>query len=65
MARNGYRIFDSDTHVGPVMDVLERFLTDAEKAKLAAWEQHKTANKRGHVTYTRGQRRYQIGRAHV
>jgi predicted TIM-barrel fold metal-dependent hydrolase len=58
MARNGYRIFDSDTHVGPVMDVLERYLADAEKAKLAAWEQHKTANKRGHVTYTRGQRHY-------
>ena len=58
MARNGYRIFDSDTHVGPVMGVLENYLTDAEKAKLAAWEQHKTVNQRGHVTYTRGQRRY-------
>lgn len=58
MAKNGFKIFDSDTHVGPVMDVLERYLADAEKAKLAAWEPHKTTNKRGHVTYTRGQRRY-------
>ncbi len=58
MARNGYKIFDSDTHVGPVMDVLEKYLTSAETAKLPAWEQHKSANKHGHVTYTKGQRRY-------
>ena len=58
MARNGFKIFDSDTHVGPVMDVLDPYLSGAEKAKLASWEQYKTANKRGHVTYTRGQRRY-------
>jgi predicted TIM-barrel fold metal-dependent hydrolase len=58
MARNGFRIFDSDTHVGPVMEVLEKHLSSAEKARLPAWEQHKSANKRGHVTYTRGQRRY-------
>jgi predicted TIM-barrel fold metal-dependent hydrolase len=58
MARGGFRIFDSDTHVGPVMDVLEKYLAEADKAKLAAWEPHRTANKRGHVTYTKGQRRY-------
>jgi len=58
MARNGYKIFDSDTHVGPLMNVLEKYLTAAEAAKLPAWEQHKSANKHGHVTYTKGQRRY-------
>ena len=58
MARNGYRIFDSDTHVGPVMDVLDKHLAAAEKAKLPAWEEFKSANKRGNITYTRGQRRY-------
>ncbi|MGH8642807.1 MAG: amidohydrolase family protein [Burkholderiales bacterium] len=58
MARNGYRIFDSDTHVGPVMDVLDKHIASAEKAKLPAWEEFKSANKRGNVTYTRGQRRY-------
>ena len=58
MARNGYKIFDSYTHVGPVMDVLEKYLSGAEKAKLLEWEPYRTANRRGNVTYTRGQRRY-------
>jgi predicted TIM-barrel fold metal-dependent hydrolase len=58
MARNGYRIFDSDTHVGPVMDVLDKHIAAAEKAKLPAWEEFKAANKRGNITYNRGQRRY-------
>jgi len=57
MARNGYRIFDSDTHVGPYMDVLERYLSGDEKAKLAGWEQFKSKSK-GHTVYTKGQRRY-------
>ena len=29
MARNGFKIFDSDTHVGPYMEVLEKYITDA------------------------------------
>ena len=58
MARNGYKIFDSDTHVGPVMDVLDKHIASAEKAKLPAGEQFKSANKRGNITYTKGQRRY-------
>ena len=57
MARNGYRIFDSDTHVGPYMDVLERYLAAEEKAKLAGWEPFKSKSK-GHTVYTKGQRRY-------
>ncbi len=57
MARDGYRIFDSDTHVGPYMDVLEKYLPAGEKAKLGAWEAHKSKS-RGHPVYTRGQRRY-------
>src|SRR6476620_4000357 len=57
MARNGFRIFDSDTHVGPYMDVLERYLSGAEKDKLAAWEPHRSKSK-GFPVYTKGQRRY-------
>ncbi|TMG78556.1 MAG: hypothetical protein E6H77_06130 [Betaproteobacteria bacterium] len=57
MARNGYRIFDSDTHVGPYMDVLERYLSSEEKAKLAPWEPFKSKNTE-RVVYTKGQRRY-------
>ena len=57
MARNGFRIFDSDTHVGPYMDVLERYLSAAEKSKLADWEPHRAKSK-GFPVYTKGQRRY-------
>jgi uncharacterized protein len=58
VARGGYKIFDSDTHVGPYMEVLEKYLADPEKTRLAGWEQFKTINKRGQQTYTRGQRVY-------
>lgn len=62
MARNGFRIFDADTHVGPVMEVLEKYLTDAERAKLPAWEQYKNIGDRGFskglTSYTRGVRSY-------
>ena len=37
--KNGYRIFDSDTHVGPYMEVLQKYLTESEKTRLAGWEQ--------------------------
>ena len=58
MAKDGYKIFDSDTHVGPLMNVLDPFMTDAEKKKLEGWAEYKTINKKGDVTYNRGQRRY-------
>jgi predicted TIM-barrel fold metal-dependent hydrolase len=58
LARNGYRIFDSDTHVGPYLDVLENYLTAAEKSKLPAWEQYKSATNRGYAIYAKGQRHY-------
>ena len=31
MARDGYRIFDSDTHVGPDAAILERYLSQGER----------------------------------
>jgi hypothetical protein len=34
VARDGLRIFDADTHVGPSMDVIERYLSAAERAAL-------------------------------
>lgn len=66
MARAGFKIFDSDTHVGPFVDILDPYLDAATKASLAEWEPYKQAHHRtGHVTYTRGQRRYrrQLGTA--
>ena len=58
MAKNGYKIFDSDTHVGPFMEVLDKYLTDSERKRLAGWEQYKTLNKNGNLTYTKGARVY-------
>ncbi len=58
MAKDGYKIFDSDTHVGPLMNVLNPFMTDAERSKLDAWSEFRVVNKKGDVTYNRGQRRY-------
>ena len=58
MAKDGYKIFDSDTHVGPLMNVLDPFMTDAERNKLEGWSEFKAVNKKGDITYNRGQRRY-------
>ncbi len=58
MAKDGYKIFDSDTHVGPLMNVLDPFMTDVEKKKLEGWSEFKAVNKKGDITYNRGQRRY-------
>jgi hypothetical protein len=40
MARDGYRIFDSDTHVGPDARILAGYLSEAEKDGLRGWEAH-------------------------
>ncbi len=58
MAKDGYKIFDSDTHVGPLMNVLDPFMTDVERKKLEGWSEFKAVNKKGDITYNRGQRRY-------
>ena len=38
MARDGYRFFDTDAHVGPYVDVLEPYLTAEDEARLVGWE---------------------------
>jgi len=58
MARDGFKIFDSDTHVGPDARILARYLSGAEKDRLREWEAYKSRDRSGHETYTRGQRRY-------
>jgi uncharacterized protein len=58
MARDGYRIFDSDTHVGPDARILAGYLSEAEKDRLSGWEAYKSKDRSGHETYTKGQRRY-------
>jgi predicted TIM-barrel fold metal-dependent hydrolase len=58
MARDGYRIFDSDTHVGPDAAILDRYLSQGEKDRLAGWDEYRATGRTGQVTYTKGQRRY-------
>jgi len=41
MARDRYRIFDSDTHVGPDAQILAGYLSQSEKERLAAWEPYR------------------------
>ena len=60
MARNGFQIFDADTHVGPTMDVLERYLSAAERAALEPLRDLRRVNARtGQVSYHAGERKYE------
>src|SRR5687767_9551551 len=59
MARNGYKIFDADTHVRPDADLLEPYLIASARAKLARYENFKTRNKEGAITYLMGERKYE------
>ena len=61
MARDGFRIFDSDTHVGPDARILARYLSEAEKDRPQEWEKFKSVDRNGRETYTRGRRRYRRG----
>ena len=36
MARNGYKIFDADTHVRPDADLLKPYMTAAARAEVGA-----------------------------
>lgn len=58
MAKNGYKIFDSDTHVGPVLEVLDKYIGEAEKKTLISWDQFKRTNAAGLSNYNRGARVY-------
>ena len=59
MARDGVRIFDADTHVGPSMDVLERYLSAAERAALEPLSDRGATRPNGQVTYQGGERKYE------
>ena len=47
MARDGYRIFDSDTHVGPDAGILANYLSAAEKTRLAGWAEYEARDRHG------------------
>ena len=61
MARNGFKKDDADTHSGAPMDILMRYLTEAEKEKLKPYEPYKETHRRtGHINYHFGSRHYQL-----
>ncbi|MFI5268961.1 MAG: hypothetical protein ACHQ7M_16420, partial [Chloroflexota bacterium] len=57
MAKDGYLIFDSDTHVGPPMEVLEPYLSRPEIAALAPYAAHRR-QRSGASVYAIGERHY-------
>jgi len=62
MAKNGYKIFDSDTHVGPQADILERYMSAGDLGKLKEFEGFLRKNdKTGHSTYNFNTRKYARG----
>jgi hypothetical protein len=66
VAKDGFRIFDTDTHVGPSMDVLENYMDAGERDRLAPFAEFRSvAGRTGQVTYRMGARKYerQLGRA--
>jgi len=58
MAKNGFKVFDSDTHVGPALEVMDKYISQTERDKLKDWEKFKVTSKRGYSNYTRGARTY-------
>ena len=58
MARDGYRIFDSDTHVGPDAASSRPISAQPRGTRLAGWAEYESRDRHGKITYTKGQRRY-------
>ncbi len=47
MARNGFKIFDADTHVRPDADLLQPYLDVDMRAKLNQFDRYKPRTKKG------------------
>lgn len=59
MARNGNKIFDADTHVGPSMDILEQYLSSEQRAAFEPFADQRRVNETtGQVSFTIGARSY-------
>ena len=60
MARKGFKIFDTDTHVGPYVNVLEPYMSARDKQVLEEdWAEFKGKGARtDNTSYTRGARKY-------
>ncbi len=56
--RNGYRVFDADTHVSPAAEVLENYVDPGFRPRLAELAQYRQASGEGRHHYSFGRKFY-------
>jgi predicted TIM-barrel fold metal-dependent hydrolase len=57
--RDGYKIFDADTHVGPLADIVTRYLSTKDQERLKAFEPYRREREGSdHYTYNFNTRKY-------
>ena len=56
--KNGFRIYDSDTHVSPAAEVLERYVDPGFRPRLAELAPYRQATDEGIHHYTFGRKFY-------
>src|SRR6202043_1257469 len=59
--RNGFRVYDSDTHVNPAAEVLERYVDPAFRARLGGLSPYRVAVGQGAVGGVEGLHNYRVG----
>jgi predicted TIM-barrel fold metal-dependent hydrolase len=56
--KNGYRVYDADTHVSPSAEVLERYIDPGFRSRLAELEPYRRATGEGLHSYSFGRKYY-------
>src|ERR1700731_4733686 len=59
--KNGFRVYDSDTHVNPAAEVLERYVDPGFRPRLAELEPYRFAGGEGAVGGVAGLHNYRVG----
>jgi hypothetical protein len=59
--KNGFRVYDSDTHVNPAAEVLERYVDPGFRPRLAELEPYRFAVGQGAVGGIEGLHNYRVG----
>src|SRR5207248_9678185 len=59
--KNGYRVYDSDTHVNPAAEVLERYVDPGFRPRLSELEPYRFAVGQGAVGGVEGLHNYRVG----
>src|SRR6516162_6713473 len=59
--KNGFRVYDSDTHVNPAAEVLERYVDPGFRPRLAELEAYRLPVGQGAVAGVEGLHNYRVG----